>query len=184
MAATLGATLVALLGGPPPASASEASRILERCAHGESLAGFSPAAYAQALRSVPTVLSEYSNCEELIRKAELAAAGGPGAGGPGAGAFGASSSAIAPPTPLEQATLARARTEGAAPVGLGNATVDPGVVNVGIASAFSTLPDSLIALLALFLAAALTAAARAAAARSGRRPADGFRALRLPARRE
>jgi len=170
------------------ANASEASTILERCAHGQSLSGFSPAAYAKALRNVPTVLSEYSNCEELIRRAELASAGGPGSGG-GLGAGGGASgsgpgSTIAPPTPAEQATLARARSEGAAPVSLGSETVDPGVVKVGIASAVSTLPDPLLALLALLLAGTLIAAVRALVARGGGWPLGGPRAPHHPAHRK
>lgn len=185
-----GAAVVCLLcqlSGAPAAQASEASQILERCAHGQSLAGFSAAAYAKALRSVPTVLSEYSNCEELIRKAELAAAGGVGGSGNlggGAGTPGGlPGSTITPPTPAEQATLARARSEGDAPVGLGGQTVNPGVVKVGIASAFSSLPDSLLALLALLLAMTLIGGARALAMRSGRL-SGGLPTLHPPTRRQ
>ena len=176
--------LVCQLSGAATAQASEASQILERCAHGQSLSGFSSVAYAKALRNVPTVLSEYSNCEELIRKAELAAAGGSGNLGGGAGTPGGGpGSTIAPPTPAEQATLARARSEGDVPVGLGGQTVHPGVVKVGIASAFSSLPDSLLALLALLLATTLVGGARALAMRRGRLPGP-LRAPHLPTRRQ
>jgi len=53
--------------------ADEASTIIERCTHGQSLAGFSPSAYAAALQELTPTVREYSDCEELIRNAELAA---------------------------------------------------------------------------------------------------------------
>jgi hypothetical protein len=53
--------------------ADEASTIIERCLHGQSLAGFSPSAYAAALQELTPTIKEYSDCEELISKAELAA---------------------------------------------------------------------------------------------------------------
>lgn len=56
--------------------------IIERCTHGQSLSGFSEQDYRQALRELPTEVEEYSDCANLIRHAELAAAGG---GGPSVG---------------------------------------------------------------------------------------------------
>jgi hypothetical protein len=53
--------------------ADEASTIIEHCTHGQSLAGFSPSAYAAALQELTPTVREYSDCEELIRNAELAA---------------------------------------------------------------------------------------------------------------
>jgi len=130
------------------ARADEASTIIERCTHGQSLAGFKRSAYTKALRELPTDVSEYSDCEELIRKAALAAAGIGGGGGPGAGA-------IAPPTPAEQAVLTHAARAHPAPVRVGKSTELPGVVPVSIASALNSLPTPLIALLAALLALAV-----------------------------
>lgn len=53
--------------------ADEASTIIERCTHGQSLAGFSPSAYVAALQELTPAVKEYSDCEQLIRSAELAA---------------------------------------------------------------------------------------------------------------
>lgn len=129
----------------PAAHADEASTIIERCTHGQSLAGFSRRAYAKALRELPTDVSEYSDCEELIRKAALAAAGGSG-GGPGAGG-----APVAPPTPAEQAVLSSAAHSRSAPIRVGGSSEQPGVVPVSLASALNSLPAPLMALLAALI---------------------------------
>jgi hypothetical protein len=137
-----------------PAEAGEASKIVERCAHGESLAGFSQNGYREALKHLPTEVVEYSDCANQIRKAELAAAGG---GGGEAGGGGSSNVAL-PLTPSERQAVSRAHRHGAAPVKLDGHTIEPGVVHANVASVTSTLPSSLLAILALLLAGALTLA--------------------------
>jgi hypothetical protein len=71
------ALLSALTWGAPAADADEASTIIERCTHGQSLAGFSPAAYTTALQELSPEVREYTNCEALIRAAELTAVAAP-----------------------------------------------------------------------------------------------------------
>jgi hypothetical protein len=151
----------------PAAFGNEVQSVIERCAHGQSLAGFSEPALAKALRELSTVLQEYSNCEELIRRAELAGAtrtpGSPSARAAGlAGAPGSSfgGEAPIPPTAAEQPALAAARHLGSTPQRLGGRRVTPGVVHVDLGSAISSLPDSLIAVLAALAALALAAAGR------------------------
>jgi hypothetical protein len=68
-AALVLALLSTLVWGASEASADEASTIIERCTHGESLAGFSTAAYMTALQELPAAVKEYTNCEALIREA-------------------------------------------------------------------------------------------------------------------
>lgn len=142
---------LALLAGATSASASEASQIIEKCAHGQPISGYSQSAYRQALKQLPTILIEYSPCPEQIRKAELAGAGG-GAGG--------TSTGIAPNVPLaltpsEQHAVQSAHHNGSAPVQVGSEPIRPGVVNANVASAINTLPHSLFAVLAFLLAGAL-----------------------------
>ena len=60
---------------PAPASAGIGETIILRCTHGESLAGFSQAAYSQALSELSATSEEYTGCAALIRQAQLAAAG-------------------------------------------------------------------------------------------------------------
>src|SRR3977135_3938438 len=74
--------LIALLLLAPPARADVGATIIERCTHGQSLSGFSQQDYRRALQELPTEVQEYSDCANLIRRAQLAAAG---AGGSGAG---------------------------------------------------------------------------------------------------
>ncbi len=52
--------------------ADEASTIIERCTHGQSLTGFRPSAYVVALAELTPTVKEYSDCEALIINAELA----------------------------------------------------------------------------------------------------------------
>jgi hypothetical protein len=145
-----------------PAGADEGATIISRCTHGQSIAGFSQQAYRQALQELPTEVEEYSDCANLIRQAELAAAGGGRGGGGGAGgSFGgpASGPAIAIPlTPAESRAVKQALKTSAAPARVAGAVVRAGVVPVSIASALSALPTPLLAILAFMLACALTIA--------------------------
>jgi hypothetical protein len=151
----------AMLVFASPAFSSEASTIVSRCTHGESLTGFKQKAYRKALRDLSTEVSEYSNCEELIHKAQLSDTGshqGPGAGtgGGGISASGAPPISPLPVTPTEQRAIARAHHSGSHPVSVGNKLVTPGVVHANISSAVSSLPTPLLALLAFLLAGALS----------------------------
>jgi hypothetical protein len=176
--ALIGALVLASAGFTASARAGEASRILEDCARDQVPYGFSQAAYAKARSELNTYEREYSPCEELIQQGELARPGGAGGsrsaagpgGGPGAGpgagagsgpAGAGGAGAVAPPTPAEQRTLERARSEGAAPVRVGPDIQRPGVTHVDIASALHALPAPVLALLALLAAAAIALGAGA-----------------------
>jgi hypothetical protein len=148
--------LFALAWTAPAAQADVGEQIIRRCTHGQSLSGFSPAAYRRALKEMSAGTEEYSNCGQLIRQAQLEAAGASlGSSGATAGA-----TAIAA-TPQEHAAIARAPRAGASPVRVDGATIHPGVVPVSVSSAFSALPAPLYATVA-FLALCLLLAAGAA----------------------
>ena len=152
--------LVLLAGLTPAASADTGAKIIERCTHGQSLGGFSQQDYRRALQELPTEVEEYSDCANLIRRAQLAAAGG----GAGAGGAGGAGGAPLIPTPLsaaERSALNKVPKSGAAPLRVGGQLVHPGVVHADIASAFSSLPDPLLAVLAFLLACALALGGRA-----------------------
>jgi hypothetical protein len=143
---------VALLVTASPAQASEATKIIERCVHGESIQGFKPSAYRQALEHMPTIVAEYNDpCVNMIRKAELAAAGGGG----GEGGEGGPSNTPIPLTPAESRAVESAHRHGATPVPVGGSQIRPGVVHADIASAVNKLPHSLFAMLAFLIASAL-----------------------------
>ena len=153
------AAALLVAASPAPARADVGATIIERCTHGQSLGGFSQQDYQRALQELPTEVEEYSECGNLIRRAQLAAAGG---GGGGSGAGGGPATAVATPlTPAERHALAQIAKTGSAPQLVGNEVIVPGVVHTGVASALSTLPNPLLALLAFMLACALVLAGRA-----------------------
>jgi len=125
---------------------SVGEQIILRCTHGQSLSGFSQSAYKQALKELSADSEEYSACSQQIRQAELAAAAHhspvPGA---------ATSLAVAV-TPGELKALKHAQHTGSGPVSVGGEAVTPGVVHANVASAVSTLPAPVLAVLALMLA--------------------------------
>jgi hypothetical protein len=134
----------------PAARADVGEQIILRCTHGESLAGFSQKAYDRALKELSADAEEYSPCSAQIRRAQAAAAaGGRGiGGGPSTGALAAAATAA---SPAERKAVARAASAGAGPVNLGGQVIHPGVVNTGIASAFSSLPTPLLVILIFLL---------------------------------
>jgi hypothetical protein len=151
-AAAAALAAVAAFAVAPPASAKVGEAIVEKCTHGEPFSGYTSADYREALKHMSTEASEYSDCANLIRKAELAAAGG----GTGASAGTAASSVALPLSPTEQQAVRKAHSShGSSPVKVGNEPVFPGVVHANIASAVNTLPHSLFALLAFLLAGTL-----------------------------
>jgi hypothetical protein len=145
---------VAFLCAPASALADRGTTIIERCTHGKSLGGFSQQDYRRALAELPTEVEEYSDCGNVIRRAELAAAGG------GAGAAGALGAVATPLTPTEQRALGAIKHKRPAPVPLGGHLVRPGVVHADVSSALSTLPNALLAVLASIAATALALGAR------------------------
>ncbi|HEY3827745.1 MAG TPA: hypothetical protein VGL57_00985 [Solirubrobacteraceae bacterium] len=148
------ATLLLTLGAAAPASAGSTHKILETCANGQIPTGYSQQAYDQALKQMPPELSEYSDCSDLIHKAQLAAAAGSHGGGGSAGGTGGGGE-VAPPTAAEQHALQHIANSAAAPVKVGGDVIHPGVVHVDIASALTDLPTPLLMLLAFLLACAL-----------------------------
>ncbi len=151
------ALLIVFLSFVAPASADVGEKIILRCTHGESLRGFSQKDYSKALKELETSTEEYSDCASLIHQAQLAAAGTRGGSGGGGGGS-AAASAATPATPAERNELNSAPRAGSTPQQVGNQLIRPGVVHADIASALSSLPNPLLAILAFLLACALTLA--------------------------
>jgi hypothetical protein len=155
------ALLAVLLSIAAPARADVGEKIIIRCTHGESLSGFTQKDYEKALKELETSSEEYTDCANLIHQAQLAAAGSRGGSGGGGGegsSGGGVAPATAPATPVERKDLNRAAHAGSAPLQVGNQVIRPGVVHADIASAFSSLPNSLLAILAFLFACALALA--------------------------
>jgi hypothetical protein len=158
------ALLAVLLAIAAPARADVGEKIIIKCTHAESLSGFTQKDYEKALKELETSSEEYTGCANLIHRAQLAAAGsrggstGGGGGGGGGSTGGGIATATAPATPTERKALNRAAQSGSAPLRVGNQIIHPGVVHADIASAFSSLPNSLLAILAFLFACALALA--------------------------
>ncbi len=148
--ALLAALLAALLLATSATALGDVGeQIIQRCTHGQSLSGFSQRAYSRALKELSADAEEYTDCSSLIRQAQIAAAGGKGGGGTGrAGA----SLLPTPTTAKEKAVIAHAASAPPEPVRLDGQVVHPGVVHASIASALSSLPTPLLAILAFLLA--------------------------------
>jgi hypothetical protein len=152
---------ITLLSFTALAQADIGEKIILRCTHGESLKGFTQKDYNQALKELETSLEEYSGCASLIHQAQLAAAssrGGSSGGGGGSTSGGGATTVTTPATPAEQRELNRAPSAGAAPLLLGDQVIRPGVVHADIASAFSSLPRPLLAILLFLFACAVALA--------------------------
>ena len=63
------AAALLVLASPAAARADVGATIIERCTHGESLAGFSQQDYARALQELPREVEQYTDCANLIRQA-------------------------------------------------------------------------------------------------------------------
>jgi len=144
--------------GAASARADVGEKIIDRCTHGQSLKGFSQAAYRQALKDMSAGTEEYSNCAQLIRQAQLEAAGAGHGGASSPSNAGAASPTAVPATPAQQQAIAHAPTTGSAPVQVGGQTIHPGVVHADIASALSSLPTPLLATVVFLLVGLLVIA--------------------------
>ncbi len=148
--------LVLLAGFTATANADVGTKIIERCTHGQSIGGFSQQAYRRALQELPTEVEEYSDCANLIRRAQLNATAGGGSGTSGNGSL----PGATPLSASEQSALSKVPRTGAGALHIGGQLVHPGVVHANISSAFSSLPDPLLAVLAFLLACAVALGGR------------------------
>jgi hypothetical protein len=152
IAPAVGILVAALFFAAPAAQAQDAGqKIIRLCAEGKSLAGFPPGDYAKALKEISATTEEYSECGQLIRQAQAAAAAGHSA----APAASAGLTGALQATPAEQRAIAGAARSGSGPVAVGGVQIHPGVVHANVSSAFSTLPTPLLVLLGFLVACAV-----------------------------
>ncbi len=166
------ALLVALCAAP--AQADYRDLILDGCRQDERVDGtYSQKDYREALDNLSDDQLQYTDCEAIIRAAQLAAARAQAHGGrAGVGGIenliaGAGGDPLASATPQERAAVehavAQAEKSGGEAVSVGGELVEPSYVGAGrvVAASASNLPAPLIAALAL---AAITALATLATA--------------------
>jgi len=160
----VGAVVVAAVALPtPPALADAGAAIVRQCLQTGSVSDtYTQQAYSEALNDLGADASEYTDCAQVIRQAQLAAAARSRGGGGGGGAAGGGAVPSTAFTPAERASANSLNSPhtGGAPVSVGGQIVHPGVVNADLASAVSTIPSPLLAVLAILAAAAVLALAR------------------------
>ena len=146
--------LLLALASRLPRTPTSAKRSSSAAPTNESLSGFSQKAYKQALKELSADTEEYTR----LRHADPPGPAGGGRRHGGAGGGGASGAAAGVGRRRPRPSSGRSSTRssaGSAPVRVGDQVVDPGVVHANVASAFSSLPTPLLALLALLLACLL-----------------------------
>ena len=148
----------------PAAVWGSSSAVIKDCTDDGVIQGhYSQQDYKNALNNLPTDVDEYTDCRDVIKRAQTGGTGG-GSGGPGSpgdtgGGTPAGGDPLANATPAERAAVAAAQAGGNKPVNIGGALVQPGKLGFGGLGSPTTLPSSLIAVLvALGIAAAAAGA--------------------------
>lgn len=154
----------------PAAAAASGNTVIRDCTDDGRLGKrYSQKDYRDALANLPTDVDEYTDCRDVIRRAQLGAAGGgagSGGSGPGASGSAAADDPLATATPQERAAVAAAAKAGGSTVRLtGGASVTPGAAGLAARAARSDLPTPLVVVLALLGAAALAGGGLAIRAR-------------------
>jgi hypothetical protein len=176
----VGIALIAL-ALPAPALGSgvaqQGNKIIRECLLKDSVSGgYSVQDYQYALAHLPTDVTEYSDCQAVIRRAELAAAAGNPTGATGTRAAptqgGAFRDPFAKASPAERAAILARQSHRPGALRIGAALVRPGLISVRPSSFTHSLPDSLLAALLALGASALAGLgwvliARVRARRSG-----------------
>lgn len=104
-------TLAIVIAWPASASADESSRaIYDQCQTGKITGNYTQKQYREALRNIQTDLAEYTDCSDVIRRAQLAAAAGRTRTSPTARALGPGHNAPSPATPPSVASAASGDT--------------------------------------------------------------------------
>jgi hypothetical protein len=184
------ALLALAVAAPAPASAASRDEIIKDCSDDGRLQGkYSASELRDARKNLPSDISEYTDCADVLRRAELpdskgTSGGGSGSGGSGtlpggsggsgsggAGTADAPRETLTPATEAEREALSQASATGAEPVEVNGQKVVPGAAGLAPNAARNGLPSNL--LIAVIALALLGSAALGYAAR-GRFASGGF----------
>jgi hypothetical protein len=160
--------LVAALVLTLPATALGGSRerIYRDCQDGRIDGHYSQKQYRDALSNIPTDVDEYTDCRDVIRRAQLGGGGSSGGStGGGANTTGNATAPAAPATrdplatasPNERAAVERTRDAGSKPVQVAGELIKPGALGYDSLSSASKIPTPLLVVLLLLAAAAAIA---------------------------
>jgi hypothetical protein len=161
--------LALTLLAPSAAFAGSRERILRDCQDGHMDGHYTQKQYADALAHMPTDVDEYTDCRDVIRRAQLGSASHPGGGGShGGGTSGGATSGGATPRAVvrnpeakashrERAQLDRTRKHSSKPVAVGGTVVRPTSLGYQSSSSVSSIPTPLLIALILLGVATLGA---------------------------
>ncbi|MDX6665963.1 MAG: hypothetical protein QOG68_2169 [Solirubrobacteraceae bacterium] len=145
-----------LLLPAPSALASGSDVILDCNNNGRLSKKYTQKEYRQALAQMPADIKQYTDCEGIIRRAQLGLANSTGGQASGNNPY-------AGATPTEAATvqkdIATATRAGRTPQRVGGAVVTPGTLSFRQISAISKLPTPLVVLVVLMLVGTVLGAA-------------------------
>jgi hypothetical protein len=114
------ATALAVLVLLPALAQASGNDVIRDCTRNGTLTKhYSQKDYEEALANLPADVDEYGDCRQIIRDAQLGAAGGRSGGGPAGSIPGIGPAAATPRTPAEKRALAQATSSGDAPVHIG-----------------------------------------------------------------
>ncbi|HWH12261.1 MAG TPA: hypothetical protein VG165_14130 [Solirubrobacteraceae bacterium] len=142
----------------PVAAQASASALITDCVTNGKIVGHYPLAdYIQALSHLPTDVDEYSDCSDVIRRAEenLAAGGTTAAAAAAATPANPRANPLDTAAPAERAQITQAARQGARSVELGGSVIQPGVVAARTSSILNGVPTPLLITLATLGAIAL-----------------------------
>jgi hypothetical protein len=151
----------------PALARASGDDVIKDCTHnGQLTKTYTQKEYDQALANLPADVDEYGDCRQIIRDAQLAAAGGGNGstGGPAGSIPGVGPAASVPRTQAEKQALAQATSKGDAPVklasngGTGGKPLVPGASSFDAGGITHGLPTPVIVALALLGVAALAGA--------------------------
>lgn len=164
------------LVAPSTALAGSRERILRDCQDGHMDGHYTQKEYADALAHMPTDVDEYTDCRDVIRRAQLGSAahhnGSGGGGGQGGSTSGPGTSGGATPRAVvrgggrepeskashrERAKLDETRKQRSKPVAVGGTVVHPSSLGYHSSSSVSTIPTPLLIALILLGVATLGA---------------------------
>jgi hypothetical protein len=183
--ATALALLIALLALPGIAYAGENPAVKDCANDGKLDKHYSQSVLADAINNLPADVDEYSDCRDVLRRAQLGGGstsgggtsggggttgggttGGTTGGGTGGGSADTGTAPAGPAvdplqdaTDAERAAFQKAVANGDAPVKLDGRPITPGTLGGAKTSGFADLPAPLLAILALLAVGAFGAAA-------------------------
>ena len=144
-----------------PALAASRGKIIRDCADDGQLQGsYTQSELRDARQNLPSDVAEYTDCADVLRRAELpdrgsagggagGSAGGAGGSGGAAGGGGAGGGPLTPETDADRAELARAAKSGGDAVDVGGASIVPGAAGLGGDRVRNDVPVPLIVALVL-----------------------------------